>query len=794
MIMDACFSIFSSLYSFLSRRRVLLYCATFVVILLAAFVLRNIKMNEDIAPLLPDDRSEAAKDFALLQKAPFANKVLINLRGTAETGKKELTETADRMSAAMTPPYFTRAVSGPSLPSAEGFQAWFTNTLPQTFNHDDRMKLQKTLTARQVRSHLQNVYAQLTGPEGWFMKPLLQTDPLDLKSTVLEKLRHMNVIPGMGLYNNHFISPDGRNTLIIAETPVKMTDSKGSNELAGELKALIKRVVPPGIEASVISGHAYTTANAETIKKDLVVILTSASVVIFLLILFFLRSWKGVLVFLVPSSVLCLATAGTLLIYDSVSAVTMAFGAVLLGISDDYPILVYFSLCSKERDPKTIVREVAHPVMFGGLTTIVTFAVMLLSTLPGQRQLAVFSMIGVAVSLVFSLIVLPHLLQTLPGEKRYIGARSPRTLSLPRRGVLVFWLLIMALCLWQADKLHFNGDLQSINFVPEELKKAEQHLSKTWGDFRGSAVIFAEGSDLESSLAVNDSLFAYLSEKLHPGQIVSLAPLLPSTATQQANARRWRDFWSDGNERLAGKLLSEEGARLGFSPDAFAPFFEMLKRCPDPITFDDMKKIGFGDLMGSMVLKNDNNVQTLTLVPDTPALIDLFEKDGKSLKGVRLVSQGRFKGLIGEALVGNFTRYIIFALLVIVVALGVLFRDPKKVLLALVPVATGLVFMLGTMGSLGIEFNLFNIVAAILVIGLGVDLGIFMVCNITEGYDHTANLAILLGGLTSFVGLGALALAQHPALKSIGITVMLGLCGVIPAALFVVPALYRKTS
>jgi len=96
------------------------------------------------------------------------------------------------------------------------------------------------------------------------------------------------------------------------------------------------------------------------------------------------------------------------------------------------------------------------------------------------------------------------------------------------------------------------------------------------------------------------------------------------------------------------------------------------------------------------------------------------------------------------------------------------------------------------MGALGVQFNIFNIVATILVIGLGVDLGIFMVCNITEGYEHTANLGILLGGLTSFVGIGALALAHHPALSSIGITVLLGLCGVIPSALLVVPALYRK--
>lgn len=794
MTVKSPFSLLSSLYNFFSRHRALLYCAAFAAILFAAFILKNIKMNEDIAPLLPDDQSEAAKDFALLQKSPFANKVVINLEGSPNVSKKELTATADRLTEAMTGPYFSRAVSGPSAPSVESLQAWLANALPRTFTGDDRLKLQNMLTAPEVRRRLESVYTQLTGPEGYFMKPLLESDPLDLKGNFLEKLRHMNIIPSMGLYDNHFISPDGKNTLIIAETPVKITDSKGSHELAEKLKALVKKVVPAGIEASVISGHAYTTANAETIKKDLFIILTSASIVILLLILLFLRSWKGLLVFLVPSSVLCLATAGTLLIYDSVSAVTMAFGSVLLGISDDYPILVYFALCSKERDPKTVIREVAYPVMFGGLTTIATFAVMLASSLPGQRQLAVFSMIGVAVSLVFSLVLLPHLIQTLPGEKRYIMARPRRGLNLPRRGVLVLWLLVMALGLWQAGRVHFNGDMQSINFVPEDLKKAEKHLSKTWGDFRGSAVLFSEGSDLDSSLSVNESLFAYLSEKIPSGQIISLAPLLPSTATQLANARRWKDFWEDGNGRLAAKLLSEEGARIGFSPDAFAPFFTLLKRRPEAVTFNDMKKVGFGDLVGTMVLKNDDNVQTLTLVPDTPGLVDLFAKDGKNLKGVRLVSQGRFRDLIGKALVGNFTRYIIFALLVIIAAVGILFRNVKKAALSLIPVATGLIFMLGAMGCLGIEFNLFNIIAAILVIGLGVDLGIFMVCNITEGYDHTASLAILLGGLTSFVGLGALALAQHPALKSIGITVMLGLGGVIPAALFVIPAVYRRTS
>jgi predicted RND superfamily exporter protein len=118
------------------------------------------------------------------------------------------------------------------------------------------------------------------------------------------------------------------------------------------------------------------------------------------------------------------------------------------------------------------------------------------------------------------------------------------------------------------------------------------------------------------------------------------------------------------------------------------------------------------------------------------------------------------------------------------------FRRPKRILLALVPVVTGLLSMLGIMGTLGIEFNLFNIVATILIIGLCVDYGIYMVCKITEGLDHAAERAILASGLTTLAGFGSLVLAKHPAMHSIGVTVLLGIGFGIASALLVIPALH----
>ena len=333
-----------------------------------------------------------------------------------------------------------------------------------------------------------------------------------------------------------------------------------------------------------------------------------------------------------------------------------------------------------------------------------------------------------------------------------------------------------------------------LNAVPKEMKEIEQYFEKTWGNFQDNAILFAEGKDLQSSLQTNDRLFNYLSEKMPVDKIISLAPVFPSEKTEALNRDRWKGFWAQGNGRLANRLIIDEGGKVGFSANAFTPFFNMLKREPVPLAVNDLNLIGLNELYDSLVLREKDKVLTLTLTPDTAEIVGLFDKDKDRPEGVRLVSQGRFRSIISKALIDNFTRYIVLALIVIIVSVSILFRNLKKIVLALMPVATGLIFMLGAMGFMGIEFNLFNIVATILVIGLGVDLGIFMVCNLSEGYEHTANLGILLGGLTSFVGLGALTLARHPAMSSIGITVLLGLCGVIPSALFVVPALYQWRS
>ena len=67
-----------------------------------------------------------------------------------------------------------------------------------------------------------------------------------------------------------------------------------------------------------------------------------------------MRRRRALLVFLLPIVILGPALALTGLVDGSVSAITIGFGAVLLGVTIDYGLHVYFSLADLKRSPEVI--------------------------------------------------------------------------------------------------------------------------------------------------------------------------------------------------------------------------------------------------------------------------------------------------------------------------------------------------------------------------------------------------------------------------------------------------------
>ncbi|MCP4450385.1 MAG: MMPL family transporter [Planctomycetes bacterium] len=157
---------------------------------------------------------------------------------------------------------------------------------------------------------------------------------------------------------------------------------------------------------------------------------------------------------------------------------------------------------------------------------------------------------------------------------------------------------------------------------------------------------------------------------------------------------------------------------------------------------------------------------------------------------VQAVSQKWFSVILQTSLARDFGRFLTGALLVVLLVLGVALRCWRRVLICVLPAVSGLVVMLAVMGCVGLRLNMFNMAASVLVLGLSIDYGIFMVQRRDDTTASTEQ-AVAASALTTLTGFGALSLAQHPAMFSLGITVVLGIVPAMFCALIVLPALQQ---
>ncbi|MFH0944953.1 MAG: MMPL family transporter, partial [Planctomycetota bacterium] len=90
----------------------------------------------------------------------------------------------------------------------------------------------------------------------------------------------------------------------------------------------------------------------------------------------------------------------------------------------------------------------------------------------------------------------------------------------------------------------------------------------------------------------------------------------------------------------------------------------------------------------------------------------------------------------------------------------------------------------GIMGWCGIRINMMNCIVGVFVFGLVIDYAIFLRAARdrldTDRAQHLGHAggAVAISALTTLLGVGSLALASHPALRTVGLTAATGIaCG-----------------
>jgi len=142
----------------------------------------------------------------------------------------------------------------------------------------------------------------------------------------------------------------------------------------------------------------------------------------------------------------------------------------------------------------------------------------------------------------------------------------------------------------------------------------------------------------------------------------------------------------------------------------------------------------------------------------------------------------------------SYEQAALYSLIVIFAVLWLDFRNLSHALLAALPLALGMALTFGLMGLVGIDLNPANLIGIPLILGIAVDYGVHIMHDALERTGpyrisaSTAN-AVLVDALTTILGFGALMVASHRGLESLGRVLTLGVATCTLISLIVLPAI-----
>lgn len=779
---------FTAVFNRLHAHRRTVVVGVGVLLLCCAAGLLFVPLRHSIEVMMPaGSRSQEAMRF--LRELDFSAKVVLSFSTDDGAGRMALFDAVDRFVESLHSPLIVDVLETVDDKRLMNDLGVFVRSMPELYGPRELDALEGRLTPDGIELALRRKYIQLLKPEGSFMSSLIRTDPLDLQQGMIDRLRRMSESFGYDIRveNGHLVSGDGQHVMVVLESSVPFTDSKGSHELVDYLKARLAQL-PPYVHASMVCGHLHTVSNEKVIKRDITLTVGVAASAFILLFLLFFRDARANLVFMLPFAALLVGINLTALMLGSLSSMMLGFGSVIAGIAVDYGIHVYIAVRRGDA-PADSVRAVARPLLLGALTTSGVFVAFLFSTIPGCRQLGCLALVSVALAVVGALFILPLYL-----EHSSLRAYDLSTMTWTKKravGVVVVFVALLLAGLPAAWRTGFDGSVEQLDGTEKHIIEIERRFQEIWGSGEaGQAIVAVSGADYESALELNDRIYDLAVEKIGAEHVSSLASIWKSAKTRNGNRRRWRAFWTPERVEALRGMIREKGAPFGFSDDAFEPFFQSLEQ-PD----DGGGAAGSNQILSQMekrfLQQRNGSFLVMSFFPDRPEYVEAMHAVQDEVPGMAIISNNA----VSQTLAHDYTReFIRISLIALGLVLGVsllMLKNLRMTLIVLAPACAGVVGVGAVSGLLGRSLNVMNLLAGIIVVGLCIDYGIFYVHAHVHALKLGTRTAISLSAGTTLIGVGALMFARHPALFAVGLTLMCGISAGYVTSMLVVPALCR---
>ena len=490
-------------------------------------------------------------------------------------------------------------------------------------------------------------------------------------------------------------------------------------------------------------------------------------------------------------------------------------------------------------------------IMTGGLTSAGAFAAVGFSEFKGMAELGTVASIGLVLTMFSSLTVLPALLilagppvvkvrQGFPGLPTFV-----KTLIKVRFPALIILVILSVPMAWFTNQAAFDFSL--LNLMPAESESAilmaemvdKRELSANAAvaiapDLDAARALEAEFRELPSVFrAVSAATFlptnqesrlynlAEVVERLHETkakilqeglQQVDVVAALEALTTQierlQDLAFRRGDGKTVANleagigslydviDGLQGPRAEQVRARIdAYTATMLVILEEGISRLESTVTRGAMTADDLPKGVKERFVSNKGRYAVYAFpkesIWDRPALANFLDEARAVAPGLTGFPETFYENT--EVMIRGFYEAAVYATIAVVLLLLLDLHRISYVFIAILPLGCGTLAMLGLMTLAGIKYNLGNIVALPLIIGVGIDNAVHLIHRHAQDRDVQLTFertggAVILSSLTTMIGFGSLVMATHRGLASLGQVLFIGVGSCLLAALLGLPA------
>lgn len=790
---------FLSIYHGLSRSKWLAWTLMLVSFAVFAFYASKVEFEEDISKLLPESDSESYASLAF-NDLKVKDKIFIQLVPRDSLSKDEfteyLTDFAMRLKEADSATHYIDnmlyTIDDDVKLSAIDYLTMYLPTFIDTtlYTRFDSILTPENIDYRMMRNH------QLLFEEGReSLADLVTTDPVGLRFAFLADSA-FNIDAFSSGFTTIFLSPNF---------------SSMNSKTGTDLVKLIEherdefRQEHPDVEILFHGAPVQSVFNSRQIKHDLLFTIGISLLIICIVIWLCFRGWTTLPLLITPVIYgTAFALACVYWLQGGMSLMAIGIGAIVLGVALSY-VLHVLTHYKHVNDPVQVLREQSKPVCLGCLTTVGAFVGLLFTESSLLRDFGIFASIALIGATLFSLIFLPHFFTARTqgySAKAFSIIDNINSKRYDNKFIVIALTVITIVCLFTSRYVGFDSDLKNIGYYEPSVMRSRDIYNARANHGHSSQFYAVSATTLDSALYFNRALLAAADSLVRSGAAYDyskLSSVLVPEDVQQERIAAWQAYWTPERVSEVMSCINRSGAKHGFEPGTFDMFEAIISSDYEPGSLYDEQILPDG-LMSNIVEEVNGNYLVFTSIEMDRENMDSINNIIASLPHAVVIDPFYYTNDMVRMLNDDFNIVLWISSLFVFIVLILSFRKLSHALLAFLPMVASWYIVQGIMGIFGLEFNLINIIISTFIFGIGVDYSIFIMDGLIAGTRSDNQLlshhktAIFLSAFVLVVVVTSLLFASHPAIRSIGVSTLIGMLSTVLISYSVQPFLFRYIS